>query len=181
MAKGNFGIKIRPLKIGGGADVFHGFRSGIGGQTMPNIPYVLGYKIKIDGSGSIGATALAAATTQEFDLDVAFPGREFPNNVWIEEAYIRRITDFAGGSVSAATVEGGDTGNDDELLTATSVFTGVGAGFSRTTGAANYALHDESSFVPTFTINTTTDNVDALTAGELDYVIRFRPSIPALP
>ncbi len=99
----------------------------------------------------------------------------------VDGAWIRRITDFSGGAVSACAVEGGDTGDDNGLLTTTSVFTGVGAGITQTTGAAEFARHEESSFVPTFTITTVTANVDQLTAGELDYFIRFQPNPSALP
>lgn len=154
-------------KIGGGA---------VGWAPGFNWLWAVDVQIKlIGGVPYVGDVALTAATSQEVDLNVAFPGNAFPANVRINGCYIKRITDFAGGAITALTVQVGDTGDPNGLLTATSVFTGVGAGYTETTAAAQFAQRLETAFVPTLTLTSTTANLTALTAGRLKVVIPFQP------
>ena len=127
---------------------------------------------------SIGATALAAATAQAIDLNVAFPALQFPLNVQCGEAYIRRTTDFAGGSITAMTAQVGDAGDPNGLVTAVDVFTGAAAtaSHSGTVAAAEYAMHVELAFVPLLTLSTTGDDLDQLEPGA-----RFTVCIPIRP
>lgn len=158
---------VAHTKIGGGAV---GWAPGFGWVWSVDV------QIKIvAGAAYIGAVALTSATSQEIDLNTAFPANAFPANALVMGCYIKRITDFSGGSVSALTVQVGDTGDPNGLLTATSVFTGVGAGYTATTGAAEYAPHPEAAFLPTLTLTSTSDDVDALTAGRLKICIPFQP------
>lgn len=139
----------------------------------------------------IGDFTAAAATSDEValyaDLTALALGRQgqsgdFPANVWINVAppYLRRITDFSGGAVSAATIEFGDTNDPNGLLTATNIFTGAGAGIVITSGAAEYAARFESAFVPVVIIRTTSANVSALTAGACEIVIPYIPMLKNL-
>lgn len=133
-------------------------------------------KIKlVAGVPHIGAVALTAALSQEIDLNVAFPQNTFPTNVLMDGCYIVRVTDFAGGTISAYSAEVGDTGDPNGLLTSTSVFTGVGAGYTETPAAAQFAKRLETAFVPTLTLTSVTANLDATTAGQLKVVIPIQP------
>lgn len=139
----------------------------------------------------IGDFTAAASTSDEIDLfadiTAAALGRlgqsgDFPANVWINVAppYIRRITAFAGGAVSACTAEVGDTGDPNGLVTATNVFTGASAGIVTTPSAAEYGARFEAAYAPTITLRTTTANVSVLTAGELEVVIPYVPMLKNL-
>lgn len=181
MAKTDFPLVPGFLRNGGASRFLEAFRSSMGGEVIwDGYAFLFAYKIKPVG-GFIGATALAAAVNQTIDLDVAFPRKEFPNNVWVHGAYMRKITDFSGGAIATCTAEGGDAGDTDGLMTATNIFTGAGAGIVQTPAAAEYARRFEAAFVPVIRIVTTVGNVNALVAGELDYFVRFMPLTPALP
>lgn len=132
--------------------------------------------VKQTASGpAIGDTALSAGLTQALSLNTAFPASTFPENVQVGEAYIKHITDFSGTGITALDVELGDAADDDELLTSTSVFTGVGASYIDTTAAAAYAMHVESAYVPLLTLTATGANLDQLSAGQLKVCIPIRP------
>ncbi len=133
-------------------------------------------EVKINaGTAQIGATDLAAAVTQEIDLNVAFPNNTFPTNVQRGEAYIKREVDFSGGTITAINASVGDANDPNGLVTATNIFTGAGEGYFGSPAAAEYAMQPESAFVPTLTLDTTGDNVADVTAGRLVVVIPFRP------
>lgn len=127
---------------------------------------------------TIGDFTGAAATSQELDLAVVYPDFPFPEDVWLEPgAHIVPVTAFSGGAVSASTLELGDTGDPNGLVTASNVFTGVTTGVSvATPAAAEYALRFEAGYLPVATIRTTTDNVSALTAGRALVRIPFSPA-----
>ena len=120
----------------------------------------------------------AGATTQELDLNVLFPNNTFPNNVDLEEGVIvHNLVLPVGTSITAVTVEVGDTNDPNGLLTASNVL-GSGAAVGdvlNTPGAAEYARRPESAFVPTLTINTTGANVSALTAFRVQVCIPWTP------
>lgn len=100
---------------------------------------------------------------------------DFPANAWINIAmgpYLRLVTPFSGGSVSAVTIEFGDA-DLDGLLTASNVFTGVSPGIIRTTSAAEFAPRPETGYVPSATLRTTDDDIADLTAGECEIVIPY--------
>lgn len=117
-------------------------------------------------------------TSEALDLNATFTGNAFPANVLVWGAWLDHITDWAGGSVSAATLELGDVAATQELVAATSVFTGVGA--SLLAGVAGYGPKLEAAYVPLLELNTTTDNIDSLTAGKTRVCILHTP-IAALP
>lgn len=125
----------------------------------------------------------AAATSQEVDLtdsaDIS-NAKPFPAYMWLQHAHVIVVEDFAGGSVSALTLQLGDTGDPNGLLTASSAFTGVAPAILRTTAAAQYALRNEAAFVPTVTLTATGDNIDALVAGIADICIPIIPIFPSL-
>lgn len=127
---------------------------------------------------SVGDFTGAGATSQELDLNALYPNNPFINDVWLEPgAHFVPLVAFAGGTVNACTLEMGDTGDPNGLVTASSVFTGVTIGAPIvTTGAAEYALRYESGYLPTVTLRTTAGNVSALTAGSVLLRIPFTPA-----
>lgn len=123
----------------------------------------------------------AASTTATVTINTSFPENEFPANVVRATVLLERITPFAGGSVSAATISiggvgvGGTTSNG--LLTATSVFTGSAAGKVETVGASLFGMRYEPTLSPTVLLTTTTANISALTAGECRVHILVLPAV----
>lgn len=180
MANTDHAIKQRSTH--GNAKVFAALRDGTGiygdvgindGTAVVAQTYWWRYVCKISG-GAIGATALAAATTQEFDLHVAFPDHLFPEKVVVHGCLLKLNTAFAGGAVSAVVASVGDTGLADEWIDAQDVFTGAAVVPEDDTGDADavYAAGGfnkfEAAYIPTLTLDTTTADVEALTAGELE-------------
>lgn len=186
-----------PVGKGGGALALNAIKSGsIGGaHLMVNWTLMLGYKLKVDGSGywndggasGAGATALAGAGSQVITLGTTFPHKAFPANVWVKKVYTRLITEFSGGAISAATISIGDAGNDDEWTDLVDIFTGASTTHAFDTADADAvfaAAQDpvaETAYAPLITIATTTANVNVLTAGEVDIWFELTPIIPDLP
>lgn len=132
-------------------------------------------------NGAIGATALAGAVNQTFDLHTAFPTNLFPANVRrLDGTYQKLRTAFSGGAVATATGEIGDAGDTDGLLTATNIFTGASTSYVDTIAAAENASRIETAFIPTYRIVVTAANVNALTAGDVTIWIPFLPLASAL-
>lgn len=129
-------------------------------------------------NGAIGAVALAAAATQEVDLNVAFPNNPFPTNVYRKNAVVWKITDFAGGSLTNVQFELGDNNDPNGLVTQFTAFTGTGQGPEESLAAAEAQHQLETAFVPTLTITATGDNVDAITSGKLQIRILHSPTNP---
>jgi hypothetical protein len=130
------------------------------------------YVCEISGT-TLGATTLAGATTQEFDLHTAFPSHLFPEGVLIHGCVLRLVTAFSGGAVSACVASVGDTGNADEWIDAQDVFTGASAvpeSDTADTDAVSAIAPGvyENAYIPTLTLDTTSANVSALTAGSLE-------------
>lgn len=131
------------------------------------------YHCRVSG-GAIGATALAASTSQALDLHVAFPNHLLPEGAIVHCAVIRLVTAFSGGAISAATASFGDAGNDDEWIDLQDIFTGASAvpetdqGDADATQAAGGFTVYEDAFVPLLSLTSTTANLSALTAGELE-------------
>ena len=168
-------LRLRPFDKRSAADIEHKLSSNW--SPWPHMRWHFWRRVV-----TFGDFTAAAAVTQEIDLHddvtaahLARSGQagQFPANVDIMRGtYIRTITDWAGGAATSATVEVGDTGDPNGLVTSTSVFTGVGAGIVRTSAAAEYDTHDEAAFIPTLTI-TSDVNINTLTAGSLEIVIPF--------
>ena len=117
-------------------------------------------------------------TGEELDLDVAFAGHEFPNNVIRGHSFLQRVTDHAGGGTTAITIAIGDTNDDNGLVTALDVFTGAKATleFEDTVAAAEVVTSKiELAFIPTALIATTTANIDDMTAGAFIAHIQYWP------
>lgn len=181
-----------PLGKGGGSLLVNALQTNsIGGAALaPRMGFYLGYKLKIDGSGywdDLRTVALEGDGSQIIDLSATFPHRAFPTNVWVRRVYTYLITAFSGGTVSAATLSLGDTGNDDEWGDLIDIFTGAGTVrvFDTADADAAYAAAQdpvaESAYVPLATLATTGGNVNDLTAGELDIVYEIYPLMAALP
>lgn len=130
------------------------------------------YVCSISG-GAIGATTLAAATTHAIDLHTAFPSNLMPEGVFIHGCVLKLNTAFAGGAVSAVVASVGDAANDDEWIDGQDVFTGastVPASDTLDTDAVSAIAPGvyEDAYIPILTLDTTSANVNALTAGSLE-------------
>ena len=124
-------------------------------------------------AGELGAVSLASATTDEIDLNTAFPDHAFPEHVLIHKCILRVVEDISGGTVAACTMSVGDTDNADEWVDAENVFTGATndqrddfADADAVRAAGGEAPY-EAAYAPTLTVDSTTGDVDEITAGEV--------------
>lgn len=116
----------------------------------------------------------AASTTPTHNFTITLPAGCIVDGVWWTVDTL-----FAGGSVSAATLEFGVSGGDvDGFFPAENVFTGAGTGFkdSGTTSRGELLYHGTTRALQYFTTATTTflatlrltgDNGEDLTAGQV--------------
>ena len=124
----------------------------------------------------LAAGTLDADGIQEFDMHTYNANNLFPANVVRTHPLIYVTELFAGGAISAATIEMGDAGDPNGLHTAVDVFTGAALGYrANTTAAAEYAPRFEAAFIPSITLRTTTGNVNAATSGDLWIMLGFNP------
>ena len=114
-----------------------------------------------------------ADTSQAIDLATDDNGNAFPVDCQIVGAFIRVDTDFSGGSVSALTCQVGDAGDPDELITATSVFTGASNVKPLSANGAAGLPRWEAAYAPEALFTSTTDNLVNLTAGSLTIGLRL--------
>ncbi len=113
----------------------------------------------------------AAAGTATLD-DATFPG-----GTLIEGAFVYIYAVFTGGAVSATTFSMGTTGSATAYVNAVDVFAAAGifkTGATIVPGTAMNATSPLAAGTVRFTINTTTANTNALTAGRVDCYIRTR-------
>lgn len=169
-----------PVRAGTSAS---GYLNALEAGALPATPmWHAAWRVQVDfSSGSVGGTALAAATTQAIDLDVAYPNRTFPKTstkipgVVRAFACARIVNPVSGGTLSALTMELGDAADADGLITATSIFTGATLGWFSTAGAAEEAYRVEQNFIPQLSLAATGDNLDQIDAGRVDLYIGFIP------
>jgi hypothetical protein len=129
-------------------------------------------------------------TYSDFNTASGTPTHDFayvlPNGSVITGLWWRLITEFAGGSVSAATLKLGITGLDDDgFFPAENVFTGAGTGYKDSGvdswGAFLYSSGNNQSLqyfctaarTLTFILTLTDDTGDNLTAGEFRFWLRY--------
>jgi hypothetical protein len=173
MANSIYPIKITPR---GSSN-----REAIAGLKTGRIPYPIGwvhwFRQRVRFGASVDFTQ-AAATSQEIDLHAAYPHNLFPANVQrLPGTFLRVPTPLSGASISAVTIEVGDSGDPNGIFLATSVFTGAPAILASTPNAAENAARTELSFIPTITVRTTGANVSAL-VGEVTVFIPWRVLVP---
>lgn len=114
----------------------------------------------------------AAGTSDTVDVSTDDDGAELPDGSYVLGAGVKVRTPFSGGSVSALTVSLGDSGDPDELLTASDVY-GASSGDWLETGGAYTPWTRESDYAVIATFASTGDNVDQLTAGEIEVWIAY--------
>lgn len=107
------------------------------------------------------------------DVSVDDNGAEIPDGSYIIGAGVKLITPFSGGTVSAITVQVGDAGDPDELVTASDIFTGVAAGTWIQTGGAYVPMTRESDYAVAAVFTVTGDNAVNLTAGALQVWVAY--------
>lgn len=177
MANSTFPLRIG-ARNGSNAGVIRSLKSNRIPHAMVG-PFVWLVKFDILLAGTLDADGV-----QEFDLHTyigsnpSAPGSGclFPANVRITGSMLYVSEVFAGGTVSACTLEFGDANDPNGLHTAVDVWTGSTVGYrANTTGAAEYAPHFEAAFVPSLTLRTTAGNIAALTTGECWIGLMFEP------
>lgn len=97
---------------------------------------------------------------------------------YIEDVILQRMTDFAGGSVTAATVQIGKSGDTAKYCAAlTDVFTGAKSTAVYTIGSNTTSIkpaHVEAGQVNIQVLMTsTTDTLNHLTAGQLQVFVKL--------
>lgn len=116
-------------------------------------------------------------TSQSLNLNTAFPQNAFPTDAFLTfgpTAYLDLIEVFAGGSVSAATLILGVSGNTNGLVESVNVFTGQTLERKYAAGDLYVAATlDQAAMAPLLELNTTTDNIDTLTSGIVDVYIPY--------
>jgi hypothetical protein len=100
----------------------------------------------------------------------------FPANARLLSAHVELDTEFSGGGVASCTVAVGDAGDNAELMTATNVFTGAGAGLKVADGALLASNQYEAAYAPlaTFVVDGA-HTTDDLTAGSCVVNIEYLP------
>lgn len=127
---------------------------------------------------AVGDFSPAAATSQEIDLNVTYPNVPFPADVVrCAGTFCRVVTPISGASISAGTIQIGDTADPNGLQTAVDIFTAAGVLHS-TPAAAENARRGETAFAPTATITLTGGDVDEIEAGEVIIYIPWRKLVP---
>lgn len=120
----------------------------------------------------------AAATTEAVDISTADDGTAFPANARVIGATCNVQVAFTGGTVSACTLQIGDTLDPNELLLATSCFTATG--FTDDPGVYT-PWTVEAAYAPECLVTATGDNVDQITAGAAVLRIYYmKPEKPPL-
>ena len=102
----------------------------------------------------------------------------FPTDVFVIGSSVELDAVFSGPSVTACTVEIGDTGTPSELVTSQDIFTGASLGLKQAPGALPGTWTLEASYAPEALVTTVDANVDQLDAGSM--VIHIWYVTPAL-
>lgn len=126
------------------------------------------FKVTIDTSDLTDA-----ATSQAVSLGTDDAGNSFPANARVIGATCHVLTAFAGGSVSALTMQVGDAADPNELLVATDM---TATGFTDAPGVYTPWTLEATAYAGLATFTSTDDNLDALTAGKVEvYIHYFKP------
>lgn len=100
-----------------------------------------------------------------------------PTNIAAGEYWLDLREVFAGGTVDAADMILGRSGDDNAYVTTTDVFTGADLGVKDTPGAAEYPFRKfptGSNLAPLLQLDTNAGNIDTLTSGVVDVCLYFR-------
>ncbi len=116
-------------------------------------------------------------TSEVMTLNTQFPHNAFPTHAFLTfgpTAYIDLIEVFAGGTVAAATMILGVSGNTNGLVESTDVFTGSTLERKYAGGDLHViATIDQAALSPLLQLDTTTGTIDELTQGIVDIYIPF--------
>ena len=124
------------------------------------------------------ADLTAAATTQAVTL-AGFPADAFPLEVQVSVNEF-----FTGGAITAVTLQIGDAGDPNGLMAALNVFAVTGTddfsvgtdGVEAEYGSTGPAR--ESAYAPEALFTSTTDDVDAATAGRVHIRLYYKQRLP---
>lgn len=111
---------------------------------------------------------IAAAATTDTETLVSLPQKTI-----IEYIVIKHSTAFAGGSVSALTVDVGDSADADRFISAFDVMQTVGEAASETVSVIYIGAFASATNI-ILTATATGDNLDQLTAGSVDVWIKTK-------
>lgn len=110
----------------------------------------------------------AAATTEFINCNTADDGTTWPSASLIFCGFIYLHEEFAGGSVSAVTVELGNVAvSANGLMRSIDVFTGAGTGHKKRDGQWALGRRD-SNLQPGITFTSVGGNLNTLTSGSLE-------------
>lgn len=119
------------------------------------------------------ADLTTAGTSQAVDVGTDDGGNDFPANAYVISGHIELDEVLAGGSISAATVQLGDTVNPDELLASSNVFTGATLGRTWAPGVYSPWTLEATAYAPELLVTTTGDNVDQATTFACRVIIDY--------
>lgn|SRR5690606_37749401 len=175
MAGRTFPIKIGGRNSGTNHRIFNGLRSG---RIRHNVDGRLWWRQVVRFSD----LTLPASTSGTFSFDDLFPANAFYDNVQMRPgAHVYVGENWQGGAITALTIAMGgvfaDGTDGDGLLTATSMFAAGTVGTKLCTpAAAEYETETiEAGFEPTFTLASTTANLNAITQGWFEAFIPYSP------
>lgn len=131
--------------------------------------YRTGYEGRVqDLTKQITIADLTDADAQQaIDFDSALPATAF-----VIGAYAEVTTALSGGTLSACTADLGiKSGDTDGFLDAVNIFTGAAAKASVPRGAALPGIH--VSGTPTIIVDSTGDDLDNITAGDVTFHVLY--------
>lgn len=118
-----------------------------------------------------------ADTSQALNLNTAFPHNAFPADAFILPfSYLDLRQTFGGGTINAATLILGYSGDTNGLVESTDVFTGQSLGVKFTGGTAYATTTNvgyQAAVAPLLQLDTTAGNINTLTSGVVDVWIKF--------
>lgn len=169
-----------PVKIGGrNSGTNHRLMNAIrSGRIRHNMDEVFWWRQRV----RLADLTLPAATTGTFNFDTLYPSNAFYDNVQLRPGgHIYVIENGEGGDISALTIAMGgefEAGTDaDGILSATAIFLAATIGTKLSTpAAAEYNTEtNEPDFTATFTLASTSANLDELEQLEFEAFIPYSP------
>lgn len=165
---------IRPKSAGINAANYNEL---VGGRVNYPASPLLWWIVRFDITNA--GVALEGDTSQDFDLNALNPNKTFPTDVIVAPgSHLNLIELFSGGTVAACTAilghgaEAPHSADDNGLVTEQDIFTGADTGVKQAATQASAGLRFPA-LSPILQIDTTTGDVDELTAGLMEILIPY--------
>lgn len=114
------------------------------------------------------ADLTTAGTAQAVDLSATVP-----ENIKVIDVWVNQVEVGAGGTISALTMQLGDAGDPNGLMTAIDVFTGSDLGLRYQAGTPTEYLSNEAALGLIATMTSTAGNLDTATTGSWIVYLRY--------